>query len=121
MKIIIQDEKSKEEIIYNHILSNLSKEEQIKYLKNKVLSLEKEMKTRTHYIITFLLTFLLLCLGIILLTYDFYVFGILLIGIAFLFITCKWILTIHSCKKEIEDTEFSKIEDTKKALEKKLK
>ncbi len=121
MKLIIQEEKSKEEIIYNHILSTLSKEEQIQYLKNKVFILEKELKTRMCYTLLFLFSFLLLCLGILFLTLDLYVLGIISIVAVFLFVILKFMFTIRSYSKSMQDSAFGKIEDLKKSLEQKLK
>lgn len=121
MKIIIQDEKSKEEIIYNHILSTLSPEEQIKYLKSKVLGLEKDLKRRTHYIFLFLITFLFLCLGILLLAFDLYIFGIFVIFLVFVGIILRFMFMLRSYQGEMQGNEFDKVEELKKSLQKKLK
>ena len=121
MKIIIQDEKSKEEIIYNHILSTLSPEEQIKYLKSKVLGLENDLKRRTHYIFLFLITFLFLCLGILLLAFDLYIFGIFVIFLVFVGIILRFMFMLRSYQGEMQGNEFDKVEELKKSLQKKLK
>lgn len=121
MKIIIQDEKSKEEVIYNHILSSLSKEEQIRYLKSKVLYLEAELKNRMQFIFLFLFSFVLLCLGILFLSFDLYVLGIFFIFAVFATLIWKFVFVFRSFRKNILDDEFYKLEDLKKSLLQKLK
>ena len=50
------NESSKSEIVYNNIIQNLDKEEQVKYLKNKVTTLELEMKNKMVALILILIS-----------------------------------------------------------------
>ena len=52
---ITGDESSKSEIVYNNIIDNLGKEDQIKYLKSKVTLLEVQMKNKLIALILFLI------------------------------------------------------------------
>lgn len=123
VSILIDEERSKEELIYNNVVRNLnlSNHDEIKYLKKKMFSLEEELKTRMMYTLVFLFAFVTLCFGIILLAFDLYVLGAILIFSTFIFIVIKLLLHSKKLLKQKEDGEFEKVDELKKLLEDKLK
>lgn len=123
INIIIGDEKTKEELIYNNVIRNLnlSNHDEIKYLKRKVYTLEEELKTRMLYTLIFLFAFVSLCFGIVLLAFDLYILGIILIFSTFLFVVVKLILYFKMTIKKHTSSEFDKVDQLKQLLEEKLK
>lgn len=123
INLLIQGEKTKEELIYNNVIRNLnlSNADEVKYLKGKVCTLEGELKTRMMYTLLFLFAFITLSFGVILLAFDLYLLGIILIFSTFAFVITKLILHFKNHLKMIKNDEFSKVDELKDLLEKKLK
>lgn len=123
INLVIQNEKTKEELIYNNVIRNLnlSNADEVKYLKGKVCSLESELRTRMMYTLIFLFAFVTLSFGVILLAFDLYLLGIILIFATFAFVVVKLILHFRSALKVAKNDEFSKVDELKDLLEKKLK
>lgn len=121
--LVINPDKTKEEIIYENVVSNLhlTMDEQVKFLRNKTFSLEKELKERTNNILLFLFSFLVLCFGILLLCFDLYILGIVLILATFLFIVLKLLLNFKIKEKALKNNEFDKVEELIQLFSKKLK
>lgn len=121
--LVINPDKTKEEIIYENVVSNLhlTMDEQVKFLRNKTFSLEKELKERTNNILLFLFSFLVLCFGILLLCFDLYILGIVLILATFLFIVLKLLLNFRIKEKALKNNEFDKVEELIQLFSKKLK
>lgn len=123
ISLIINGEKTKEELIYNNVIQNLnlSTADEVKYLKNKVFTLETELKTRMMYTLVFLLAFVSICFGIIMLALDLYILGSILIFATFTFVIIKLILYFRSTIKLVKNDEYEKVDELKKLLEMKLK
>lgn len=123
ISLIINGEKTKEELIYNNVIQNLnlSTADEVKYLKNKVFTLETELKTRMMYTLVFLLAFVSICFGIIMLAFDLYILGSILIFATFAFVVIKLILYFRSTIKLVKNDEYEKVDELKKLLEMKLK
>lgn len=123
ISLIINGEKTKEELIYNNVIQNLnlSTADEVKYLKNKVFTLETELKTRMMYTLVFLLAFVSICFGIIMLAFDLYILGSILIFATFTFVIIKLILYFRSTIKLVKNDEYEKVDELKKLLEMKLK
>ena len=119
--IIVGEEKNKEELIYNNVVKhlNLSNHDEIKYLKGRVSTLEEKLKVRMFYTLILLFGFLSLCFSIILLIFDLYIPGIILIFTTFLFVIIK--LSFHFRDRLYTSSEFDKVDQLKKLLEEKLK
>ena len=100
---------------------HLTMDEQVKFLRNKTFSLEKELKERTNNILLFLFSFLVLCVGILLLCFDLYILGIVLILATFLFIVLKLLLNFRIKEKALKNNEFDKVEELIQLFSKKLK
>lgn len=123
INLVINGEKTKEELIYNNVIQNLnlSTADEVKYLKNKVFTLETELKTRMMYTLVFLLAFVSICFGIIMLAFDLYILGSILIFATFAFVVIKLILYFRSTIKLVKNDEYEKVDELKKLLEMKLK
>lgn len=123
INLVINGEKTKDELIYNNVIQNLnlSTADEVKYLKNKVFTLETELKTRMMYTLVFLLAFVSICFGIIMLAFDLYILGSILIFATFAFVVIKLILYFRSTIKLVKNDEYEKVDELKKLLEMKLK
>ena len=119
----VEPDKSKDELIYSNVVHNLNltMDEQVKFLKGKVFSLERKLRERTSYILLFAFCSLALAFGITLLCLNFYVFGITLIVATFIFVILQLILNFHNKMKELESNEFDEVEALIKVLNDKLK
>lgn len=118
---ITGDESSKSEIVYNNIIDNLGKEDQIKYLKSKVTLLEVQMKNKLIALILFLIVLVGFSIGIYFLIIDFYLLGTLIIFLTFIGVMIRFYMIYKSIIKVTHSMEFDKIEKLKKLLDKKLK
>lgn len=118
---ITGDESSKSEIVYNNIIDNLGKEDQIKYLKSKVTLLEVQMKNKLIALILFLIVLVGFSIGIYFLIIDFYLLGSLIIFLTFIGVMIRFYMIYKSIIKVTHSMEFDKIEKLKKLLDKKLK
>jgi len=123
INLIINDEKTKKELIYNNVVHNLklSNNDEVKYLKKKVFSLEEELSIRMMYTLVLLFSFITLSFGIILMAFDLYILGILMIFATFGFVILKLILSFKKALKGAKSDEFDKVDELIKTLEEKLK
>ncbi len=119
-------EKNKNEIIYNNIIGtmedmNISKQEQIEYLKQKITYLENTSKERTIIIITVLIGFILLLLGVYLMSINVKIYGAIFIIASFIAVITKLILVIRKLQASSKDGKFDSVEQLRKILNLKLK
>lgn len=115
------DETSKSEIVYNNVIENLAKEDQIKYLKSKVTLLEIEMKNKLISLILFLIVLIGFSIGIYFLILDLYLIGTLIIFLTFIGVMIRFYMIYKSIIKVTHSMEFDKVEKLKKLLDKRLK
>ncbi len=114
------DEKNKNEIVYNNIVEtmeklDMTKEEQIDYLKLKLTTLENEYQNNMIILITVFLSFTLLCVGIYLLITDDYFLGTVFIVLAFIMMVYKLIKTLARDRK-IHNKKFVELESIRNSL-----
>jgi hypothetical protein len=123
INLIINDEKTKKELIYNNVVNNLklSNNDEVKYLKKKTFGLEEELETRMMYTLMFLFSFITLTFGIILMVFDLHLLGIAMIFATFIFIIIKLIMSFKKSIKRAKSDEFDKVDELIKLLEDKLK
>lgn len=119
------DEKNKNEIVYNNVIDamdklKMSQSDQIDYLKMKVTSLETEYQNNMMILITLLLSFALLCVGIYLLITDDYILGILFIVIGFLLTVYKLVRALARDRK-IRNKKYMELESIRNSLNSILK
>lgn len=115
------DEKSKSEIVYNNVIDNLNKDDQIKYLKSKVTLLELQMKNKLIALILYLIVLVGFSIGIYFLILDLYVLGALVIFLTFVGVMIRFNMMYKSIIKVTHSMEFDKVEKLKKLLDKRLK
>lgn len=118
-------EKNKNEIVYNNVIKamdemDLSKDEQIDYLKNKIATFESDLKNRYVMAITIICGLLLLIFGIYLLLTTNTVLGTIVIIASFVIVTLKLLLVIRKITKD-KNSKYDRIEYLKTILDKKLK
>lgn len=119
-------EKNKNEIIYNNIINtmedmNISKQEQIEYLKQKITYLENTSKEKTTLIATILIGFIMLLFGVYLMSININVYGAILILVSFIVVTTKLVLMIKKLQASCKDSKFDSVEQLRKILNLKLK
>lgn len=115
------NEMSKSEIVYNNVIQNLTKDEQVKYLKSKVTLLEIEMKNKLTALILILIAIVSFSIGIYFLTLDLYILGSIVIFLTFIGVTIKFYMIYKSILKVTHSMEFDKVEHLRKLLNMKLK
>lgn len=119
------DEKNKNEIVYNNIVDTMdklkmTKQEQIDYLKLKITSLENEYHNNMVILVTLVLSFALLCVGIYLLVTNDYLLGIIFVLLAFFITVYKLIKTLARDRK-IRNKKFVELESIRNSLNSILK
>lgn len=119
-------EKNKNEIIYNNIINtmedmNISKQEQIEYLKQKITYLENTSKEKTTLIATILIGFIMILFGVYLMSININVYGAILILVSFIVVTTKLVLMIKKLQASCKDSKFDSVEQLRKILNLKLK
>jgi len=115
------NESSKSEIVYNNIIQNLDKEEQVKYLKNKVTTLELEMRNKMVALILILISFVGFSIGIYFLILDLYLIGTLTISLTFIGVMIRFYMMYKGIIKVTHSMEFDKVEHLRKILNTRLK
>ena len=98
------DEKNRNEIVYNNVVDamdklNMSKNDQIEYLKTKITTLETEYQNNMTILITILLSLALICVGIYLLITNDYILGTVFIMIGFMLTVYKLIRSLIKDRK----------------------
>ena len=119
--IINGNENSKSEIVYNNIIQDLNKDEQINYLKSKVILLELEMKNKMIALLLLLISTIGFLAGIYFLVLDLYILGTCVIFLTFIGVIIRFYLMYKSVLKVTHSMEFDKIEHLRKILNMKLK
>ena len=114
-------EKSKNEIIYNNVMQELTKEQQIKYLKSKVTSLELEMKNKLVAIILILSSIIGFSIGIYFVANNLYILGIITVFATFAVVLLRFYMMYKSILKVTRDMEFDNVEHLRKILNMRLK
>ncbi len=114
------DEKNKNEIVYNNIVDTMdklkmTKQEQIDYLKLKITTLENEYQNNMIILITLILSFAIMCVGIYLLITDDYLLGSIFIIFAFGLTVYKLIKTLARDRK-IRNKKFLELESIRNSL-----
>lgn len=114
------DEKNKNEIVYNNVVDameklNMSKSDQIDYLKMKLTTLETEYQNNVIILITLILSLVLICIGIYLLISNDYILGIVFIIIGFLVTVYKLVKTLIKDRK-IRNKKFMELESIRNSL-----
>ena len=125
LKITIDGtEKNKSEIVYNNVISsmndtNLSKDEQIDYLKQRINYLETNFKNKIHLGIIILINSIMFALGLLFMFIDIYVLGILFCCLSLILVIILLCFN-KSIKPEI-DNEYDNAEKIRKTINSKLK
>ena len=117
------EESNRSEIIYNNIISNLNltKDDQVKYLKNRASLLELELKNKRLTTLLCLISLIGIGFGIFLISSDLYFLGTLFILITFIGVVIRFNLMYKNIIESTKSKEFEKVELLKQILEEKLK
>jgi cobalamin biosynthesis protein CobD/CbiB len=115
------DENSKSEIVYNNVIQGLDQDQQVKYLKNKVTTLELEMKNKLIALILFLIVLVGFSIGIYFLILDLYLLGTIVIFLTFIGVMIRFYMMYKAILKVTHSMEFDKIEHLRKILNMRLK
>ena len=117
------EESNRSEIIYNNIISNLNltKDDQVKYLKNRASLLELELKNKRLTTFLCLISLIGIGFGIFLISSDLYFLGTLFILITFIGVVIRFNLMYKNIIESTKSKEFEKVELLKQILEEKLK
>lgn len=119
------DEKNRNEIVYNNIVGamnnlNMSKDEQIEYLKTKVSNIENEYHSNIIILITIVVALILLSIGLYLIATDLYFLGIIIALVGFTTVTIKLLLIVRK-NNIIRNKKFVEIESLRNSLSALLK
>ncbi|MEI3529953.1 MAG: hypothetical protein V8Q75_02630 [Bacilli bacterium] len=122
---ITGEELNKSEIIYNNVVKtmeelDMSKDEQIEYLKTRVASLENDSKNKIFISLFILLGLGLNIFGLYLMCSSLYTFGIVFVLSGFLVTTIKLLLVIKKYF-QFKNVKFSEIDRLKNILNSRLK
>lgn len=122
---ITGEELNKSEIIYNNVVKtmeelDMSKDEQIEYLKTRVASLENDSKNKIFISLFILLGLGLNIFGLYLMCSSLYTFGIVFVLSGFLVTIIKLLLVIKKYF-QFKNVKFSEIDRLKNILNSRLK
>lgn len=118
-------DETKSQIIYNNVIANmdkmdLSKDEQLDYLKSRITELEQEHKNKLQIILLTAIFAIILAFGLFLIIQEFYTLGVI-ISFAIFFTS---IITIYRLSKNFKsnlDDKYEEIETIRKLINSKLK
>lgn len=118
-------DETKSEIVYNNVISNmdkmdLTKEEQIDYLKLRITELEQEHKDKFQLIILSAIFTIILIFGLFLIVEDFHTLGIIISILVFI----TAIITTYKLSKNYKNNlndKYEEIETIRKLINSKLK
>lgn len=118
-------DETKSQIIYNNVITNmdkmdLSKDEQLDYLKSRITELEQEHKNKLQIILLTAIFAIILAFGLFLIIQEFYTLGVI-ISFAIFFTS---IITIYRLSKNFKsnlDDKYEEIETIRKLINSKLK
>lgn len=119
-------EKNKNEIIYNNIVDkmeemNLSKEDQVEYLKSKISILESETHNKLNLMISILVCFIMLGFGIYFVATDLYLFGTLIVLLSVFILMFKMYQYFKTSMNISKPDNYDKIEHLREILNMRLK
>lgn len=119
-------EKNKNEIIYNSIVDkrdemNLSKEDQVEYLKSKISILESETHNKLNLMISILVCFIMLGFGIYFVATDLYLFGTLIVLLSVFILMFKMYQYFKTSMNISKPDNYDKIEHLREILNMRLK
>lgn len=122
---ITGEELNKSEIVYNNVVKtmeelDMSKDEQIEYLKTRVANLENESKNKIFISLFILLGLGLNIFGLYLMCSSLYTFGIVFVLAGFLVTTIKLLLIIKKYF-QFKNVKFSEVDRLKNILNSRLK
>ena len=120
------NEKNKNEIIYNNIIDkmdelNISKNEQIEYLKQKITYMESNLKSKVILVFTLIIGFLLVIFGLYLILREVKLIGIIMVLSGFIGVIIKLLLINRKLNITIKDSKFDSVDQLKRILNLKLK
>lgn len=119
-------EKNKNEIIYNNIVDkmdemNLSKEDQVEYLKSKISILESETHNKLNLMLSILVCFIMLGFGIYFVATDLYLFGTLIVLLSVFILMFKMYQYFKTSMNISKPDNYDKIEHLREILNMRLK
>lgn len=119
------DEKNKNEIVYNNVVDTMdklkmTKEEQIDYLKTKITTLETDYQNKISILLTLVISFVILCVGMYLLAMDSYVLGVIFAILAFVVIVYKMVRA-NVFNQKIKNKKYIELESLRNNLNSILK
>ena len=115
------NEKSKNEIIYNNIMQELNKEQQVNYLKHKVTTLEIESKNKLVALILILSSIIGFIIGIYFVAVDLFILGSIVIFTTFTAVMIRFYMMYKSILNITRNMDFEKVEHLRKLLNMRLK
>lgn len=124
--LIRGNEKNKNEIIYNNIVDkmdemNLSKDDQVEYLKSKISILESETHNKLNLIISILVCLIMLGFGIYFVAIDLYLFGIFISFLSVFVLMFKMYQSFKTSMNISKPDNYDKIEHLREILNMRLK
>ena len=119
------DEKNKNEIVYNNVVDamerlNMTKDEQVEYLKTKITTLETDYQNNMMILFTIFLSLAVMSVGIYLLITNDYILGISFVLIGFALTVYKLIKALIRDRK-IRNKKFMELEGIRSSLNSILK
>ena len=124
--LIRGNEKNKNEIIYNNIVDkmdemNLSKDDQVEYLKSKISILESETHNKLSLMISILVCLIILGVGIYFVAIDLYLFGALVAFLSVFVLMFKIYQSFKTSMNISKPDNYDKIEHLREILNMRLK
>ena len=124
--LIRGNEKNKNEIIYNNIVDkmdemNLSKDDQVEYLKSKISILESETHNKLSLMISILVCLIILGVGIYFVAIDLYLFGALVSFLSVFVLMFKMYQSFKTSMNISKPDNYDKIEHLREILNMRLK
>lgn len=124
--LIRGNEKNKNEIIYNNIVDkmdemNLSKDDQVEYLKSKISILESETHNKLSLMISILICLIMLGFGIYFVAIDLYLFGALISFLSVFVLMFKMYQSFKTSMNISKPDNYDKIEHLREILNMRLK
>ncbi len=124
--LIRGNEKNKNEIIYNNIVDkmdemNLSKDDQVEYLKSKISILESETHNKLSLMISILVCLIILGVGIYFVAIDLYLFGALVAFLSVFVLMFKMYQSFKISMNISKPDNYDKIEHLREILNMRLK
>lgn len=119
------EEKNKNEIIYNNIVDamenlQMTKDDQIEYLKTKVSNMEHQYQNNIMILIVLVISLMLMCLGLYLVATDEFLLGVILTFIGFGLSIVKLLSTIRK-NNIIRNKKYIELESLRDSLSSILK